>query len=213
MAEVKIYWSEFRREALTDSTIQRLNKVLSLPFQLSRTSAKMSQEISFFSKMLLHEVLENEFNIKNPLSHFTKDSNGKPVFPNLDLHFNISHSNELVGIAVCEKAKIGFDIQIQKDYSQGILPKVFCEFEQQAYQESDEPDHFFFDVWSKKEASVKATGKGIKTGLNSFSVLEKRLDLDQHELHLEPVQIKENYFSAVAVNNPISKISIQNFQI
>lgn len=209
MAEVKIYWGEFNEKALDTSTVSQLNSLLLPDFQLDLQNYKKPAAISFFAKIMLNDILEKDYSLYNALNYFEKDSNGKPNIKNENLHFNISHSKNIVAIAISEIATIGIDVQYRKSFSPAIVPKVFSESELKIYEQQHNQTNFFFDTWSKKEASVKATGNGIKTGLSSFSVLQKQLELDNHQLHLETIKIIDGYSSAIALNHPISSIKIE----
>ncbi|MFT6715967.1 MAG: 4'-phosphopantetheinyl transferase [Saprospiraceae bacterium] len=212
MAEVKIYWFEFHEQALSKDAVTELNKVLHHEFLLDFESALPAHKVSFYAKWMLHKILEKDFSLKNALSTFTKDQHGKPSIQQENLHFNISHSGKLISIAICETAEIGLDIQQVKKYSEGVAKRIFCSEETELYLDAVEKSTFFFDTWSKKEASVKATGLGIKTGLSTFSVAEKTVYLDNKQLHLQEVKIKKGYSSAIAVNHPISKIIIKEYR-
>lgn len=208
MAEVTIYWNEFSENKLGDDKVTHLNQLLLPDFQLDLNRSKKPQQLSFFAKMLLNDILERDFEIVNALNSFRKDEHGKPSIQE-DLHFNISHSENLIAIAICTKAEIGIDMQKEKSFSERVLPKVLNIDEQQEYDKSNRKESLFFDIWSKKEACVKATGKGIKTGLTSFSVLDSIVPLDNHQLHLQSINIKKGFSSAIAVNYPISNIIIK----
>lgn len=212
MAEVKIYWFEFREEALSKDAVTQLNKVLHKDFHLDFENALPAHKVSFYAKLMLHNILEKDFSLKNALSSFTKDQHGKPSIQQENLHFNLSHSGKLISVAICEKASIGIDVQLIKKYSEGVAKRIFSESENAHYLNSSEQEKFFFDTWSKKEASVKATGRGIKTGLRSFSVSKQTVVVDKQELHLQEIYIKEGYSAAVAVNSPISNIVIKEYK-
>lgn len=209
MAEVKIYWQEYTEEALQQRSIDALNNSLQKEFQLDIKKSTVPQKISFFSKLMLNQILEKDFAISNPLKTFQKDEHGKPSIIANDLHFNISHSNKIISVAVCENAAVGIDVQLIKKYSERVTSKVFTENEKNLYNASKDKQSFFFDTWSKKEASVKATGKGIKTGLSQFSVIENIISVDQKTIHLQKIEIKKGYSSAIALGSPISKVIIK----
>ncbi|MFT6746258.1 MAG: 4'-phosphopantetheinyl transferase [Glaciecola sp.] len=212
MAEVKIYWFEFHEEALSKDAVTELNKVLHKDFYLDLESALPAHKVSFYAKWMLHKILEKDFSLKNALRSFTKDQHGKPTIQQEKLHFNLSHSGKLISVAICEIAEIGIDVQLIKKYSEGVAKRIFSDSENTHYLNSNEPEKFFFDTWSKKEASVKATGRGIKTGLRSFSVDKETVVVDNQELHLQEIYIKEGYSSAIAVNHPISNIVIKEYK-
>jgi len=213
LAEVIVYWSEYNENSLEHGAVSELNKHLSPDFHLDYNNSKKPQRLSFFAKMMLSNILEKDFLIEQPLSTFKKDMHGKPSIDRQDLYFNISHSKNLVSIAVCKKASIGIDVQLIKSFSPGVAKRVFHDIETKEYNASKEQQNYFFNTWSKKEASVKATGFGIKTGLTTFSVTEKTLQLNNQELHLAQLKIKEGYSAAIAVNHPISNIIIKKFDL
>lgn len=98
---------------------------------------------------------------------------GKPYLPNrCDVSFNISHSGELaLGVLLTEATgEIGCDIeQIKRDSrcnsKNRIMRRAFTEAERSTVQESDDPTAEFYAVWTKKEAYLKYTGKGITVPL------------------------------------------------
>ena len=209
MAEVKIYWGTFDAKTLNKDNVSRLNNSIPKDYQLNLQEAKKTAQVSFFAKLMLNEILETEYELKDPLSTFNKDEYGKPSIQHKNLHFNISHSNDIIGIAISEVSNIGFDLQAHKSFNPKIIHRVFTEPEHQGHKEATDKSSFFFDTWSRKEASVKATGKGIKTGLSTFSVLQNVIELENQELHLENLKIIDGFSAAIAVNHPISNVVIK----
>ncbi len=76
------------------------------------------------SKLLKQKVLGKEY------SSITLGEHGKPTLPSASVHFNVSHSENLVGIALCEK-EIGFDIQAPRKFSEFLVQKAFTKNEQE----------------------------------------------------------------------------------
>ena len=208
MAHVKIYWSEYTEKALTPAAVQSLNQDLAKKFHLNIGEKNATKKISFFSKLMLHEILSTHYSLKNPLQNFRKNKEGKPSIGRQNLHFNISHSNNLVCVAICTEAPIGVDVQHIRKFSEMLIPRVLTPEEKQEYSKCSDKQQFFFSTWSKKEACVKATGIGIKIGLKNFSVNEKTAIVQHSTLYLMPLKLKESYSAAVAVKCPISKITV-----
>jgi 4'-phosphopantetheinyl transferase len=217
LAEVSIYWEEFNENRLNETIVSKLNQDLLPEFQLDLKTATAPQQLSFYAKVMLSNILDRYFSIKNSLKTFKKDIHGKPSIEQEDLYFNISHSKNIVSIAICKKAPIGIDVQKIKKYSEGVAKRVFHKVEAEEYLKCDDQSIYFFDTWSKKEAAVKATGRGIKTGLTSFNVQSladgSSLMLDEQELYLQSISIKEGFSSAIAVNHEITDVIINNFQL
>lgn len=109
---------------------------------------------------------------------FNYSLNGKPelIGENSDegLNFNVSYSNELILYAVSLNRRVGVDIEfIRQDFAdEQIVERFFSK------QETDKflslPKNIrkeaFFTCWTRKEAYLKATGKGITSGMDQFAV-------------------------------------------
>ncbi len=79
---------------------------------------------------------------------FTK--NGKPYTK--DMFFNISHSEDLVVLALAD-CEIGIDIEKIRDVDFKIAEKYF----DKVVSNNEE----FFDIWTKKESVIKYLGKTL----------------------------------------------------
>ena len=101
--------------------------------------------------------------------------NGKPYAENFpDVHFSISHTNNLSLVAFCDK-EIGIDCEnTQRDISTDILSRYFSKEEVSAFSTSA------ITLWVTKEAFVKYTGKGFAMGRDEIKIpyFENELSLD-----------------------------------
>lgn len=109
---------------------------------------------------------------------FETNEHGKPHLAQLqrtaDIHFNLSHSGGLALVGICLNDEIGVDIERIRSLSnmEGMARKVFSAREQQEFQslpEGIKPEGFF-NAWTRKEALIKAWGRGFRHPLQSFSV-------------------------------------------
>lgn len=100
---------------------------------------------------------------------YRRSEHGKPYLCNhTALHINISHSGNYA-VCAASDCPIGVDLQQIRKVNFNICKKYFTS-DEQLYVGCDEQR--FFEIWSKKESRVKATGTGITIPLNSFSVLD-----------------------------------------
>ncbi len=93
------------------------------------------------------------------------DANGKPLFSNAGVHFNISHSGPTV-VAAFSGSPVGIDIESRgrcRDFV-GIARRFFHPSEATAVAESEDEAHFL-RLWTGKEAMLKLSGEGISGGL------------------------------------------------
>ncbi|MGZ8191242.1 MAG: 4'-phosphopantetheinyl transferase family protein [Methylococcaceae bacterium] len=96
---------------------------------------------------------------------------GKPyLVDNPELVFNISHSANILAITVSLNCQLGVDIECYKQRANlsALVGKCFA-YEEVAYW-SNLPEAQktleFYRFWTRKEAFVKAIGRGIALGLN-----------------------------------------------
>lgn len=94
---------------------------------------------------------------------------GKPYLSDYpELFFNLSHSGSWVLIGVAS-SDVGVDIEVISARSglPGLVEKCFAPTEREYWQQLplNQQTAVFFDFWTRKEAFVKAAGRGIALGL------------------------------------------------
>ena len=103
---------------------------------------------------------------------------GKPALVQTftDLRFNLSHSGDLALIAVTRGREVGVDVErVQRDIEFDPIVEHYFE-PAEAWDLRTAPPHErvgkFFDLWTRKEACVKAEGGGLgmKTHSDRFGV-------------------------------------------
>lgn len=100
-------------------------------------------------------------------------THGKPELTSYpDIHFNISHCEE---IAVCalSRHEIGVDIEKIRPFRDSIIRKALTLEEQEFLKQmsTDDRSHWewFFRLWTLKESRIKHSGMGLSMPLDSFS--------------------------------------------
>lgn len=92
------------------------------------------------------------------------NEHGKPISENK--FFNVSHSHGYV-VFVLDNAPIGIDIEQIKSFNQSLIDFVSNDEEKKYIHD----DTSFFEIWTNKEALVKALGTGIKIRPNQIPAL------------------------------------------
>lgn len=102
---------------------------------------------------------------------------GKPylVSPPRDLAFNLSHTRGMAAVAVAEARDIGVDVEAlaQTRDVLRVAERFFAPGEAAAIRAAtgvEARNDLFFSIWTLKEAVVKAEGRGLSRGLDSFVV-------------------------------------------
>jgi len=122
----------------------------------------------------LRHVLAHYLNQTAASIVFTSNQYGKPeVINKLNLQFNISHSRDLIVIAVGQNNPVGIDIEYfsPRPYH-GIANNLFSTQEINAYKQAPHALKMltFFSIWSQKEAFIKACGMGLSYPTKTFTV-------------------------------------------
>ena len=134
------------------------------------------------------------------------------------IQFNLAHSADIALIAITKQHAIGVDIEKIKDKDiMAIAKRFFSPPEITALQQLPVLEQLpaFFRLWTRKEALVKAIGKGLSISLSSFSVsiAEKpeQISLENRSWSLVSLAIHPDFQSALASDQPITSVSIWRF--
>ena len=120
----------------------------------------------------------------DPVAHaFSIGPYGKPYLPGAPA-YNLSHSGRWVACAVSRDEPIGIDVETfahLRDY-RDLVPDITHPGERHCIEQapSEQRLALFKRCWTRKEAVLKATGKGLSDGLQGIDVR-----LDQSEPMLD----------------------------
>jgi len=141
----------------------------------------------------------------------TEGPHGKPMLaPGSGgrVGFNVSHSGELVLVAIAHDRELGVDVERHGAVDiHSIASAVFSPREQAALfaMELAAQADAFFRLWARKEAILKAEGGGFLLPTTTFSVTLARNDarilegLEPRRWWLQDLPVPEGYAAALAV--------------
>jgi len=130
-----------------------------------------------FSQGVLRNILSQY--LQMPPRHIRFESNdfGKPFLANplpsfRRLEFNMSHSETLVLVGVTMERLVGVDTEFVRriDGIDSVSANYFTASECDLIRSvpANQKDHVFYVCWTRKEAFIKAVGKGLSIPLRSF---------------------------------------------
>lgn len=141
-------------------------------------------------------------------------------------HFNVSHSGSLLVCALTEVAPIGVDIErVRRQPKAAAIAKRFfsaAEAQRVLAAPADSVAAVFSEIWTRKEAFLKATGEGFSRDLDGFTVSSGPGEIPRLE-HIEGPDDDpalwslrafvpaESYVGALAVRAPIGEVLLQRF--
>ena len=136
----------------------------------------------------------------------TGEKGQKPVIssPALPIHFNISHSRDLVLIAIGGK-QLGVDLEKIDpafDYT-ALLEEHFSEAEREFIAVAQDPLKTFYFLWTRKEALTKAWGTGLLENLKEVSALETntRTDNEKKSWNVKSFYADQEYPAAISYSS------------
>ena len=138
-----------------------------------------------------------------------ESKNGKPFTTGGDLPFSLSRTNNLFAFVIGRSNQfLGIDIEQIKpgiDFT-NISRNYFSIKEQQLilfFDKIADQNRAFFEIWTRKEALLKAIGVGINTELSKVQVLEGGNHID-----IAGVKINADSFKITTIMNNRALISI-----
>ena len=171
----------------------------------------------------LREVLGRYLDAKPESLQFAYGAYGKPALDgehkSTRLRFNMSHSHNLALLGVTEDNEIGVDVEYMRADFAGadIAQRFFSRAEVATFNRLAEEDRVaaFFRCWTRKEAFIKATGKGMSQSLDEFDVTlapgvaAELLRVDQEDAtrwFLSDIDVGREYAAALVVEGRVSRI-------
>jgi 4'-phosphopantetheinyl transferase len=117
------------------------------------------------SRAILRQILSRYTDRNASELRFSYGSFGKPALTNSSIHFNVSHSRDLFVCAVDRESEVGVDVEYIEDVGEidSISAQSFTVHERLQLARCHPNNRLvvFFQLWTRKEAFLKATGHGL----------------------------------------------------
>ncbi len=94
------------------------------------------------------------------------DANDKPL--SKQTFFSISHSGDIVLMAICKDSEIGIDIEYKSDAKGSSVKNYICSPEELDHIKDDND---FYKIWTSKESLLKCVGSGLVNELKKVNSL------------------------------------------
>jgi 4'-phosphopantetheinyl transferase len=138
------------------------------------------------------------------------------------LAFSISHAGTLVAVALALDARVGLDVEsldrrLQLD---PLAERIFNPTDLARFRTLPPASRHaaFFRAWTGKEAILKAQGIGLFGGVQEISVpMEEKSNSttvpgpDKSTWHLVPLTVPAGYLGAVACDDPLQNVLMQDY--
>jgi 4'-phosphopantetheinyl transferase len=184
------FW-QWCRQQLPERIITKIDK--------KRSHTKV--QTSILGYLLLQEALRrNHLDESLEMLHCSQE--GRPsIAPTFD--FNISHSDQYVVCALSKQHHVGLDIEKMKPISLAVLRTFFNHDEWIAMHQKADSQQGFYQLWTQKEAVVKADGRGLNVPLKDIVVSNNQSSLGGNTWFLQEIPLNHAYMMHVATDQPI----------
>lgn len=154
--------------------------------QVLRYRFREDAQACLYGKLLLLRCLEELGIHQLRLEDLAYTSHQRPYFNGVAVDFNISHSGKFVVCAAAENIRLGIDIEQIKPVDVNDFQDQFSDDEMRLIRSDHGSLVNFYNLWTKKEALIKADGKGLSIPLKQISVIGADVGEEhQHRRHEE----------------------------
>ncbi len=171
-------WRTFLK--LAAPAIQNLRQTLSREedVRASKFYFEKDRRAFIIARGVLRTILGRYLDTEPDQISFCYNPYGKPALDvfskEMQLNFSLSHSHELAMYAFTYSRQIGIDVEYMRsdvDYEQ-LAIHSFSQCENDVFLSLPDAvrQQAFFSCWTRKEAYIKARGKGLSIPLNCFDV-------------------------------------------
>jgi 4'-phosphopantetheinyl transferase len=178
------------------------------------------------ARAALRHLLGRELGIPAADLEFEYGPHGKPALCSRRhgeaLRFNVSHSADLVLIGLVRGREIGVDLEFHRGMNDRdqVATRFFSANEVREYLQlaDEERKQAFYDCWTRKEAVIKAIGRGLAFPLSGFDV-SLSADVGQCSLRfanpgdgpwcLHAFHPRDDYSGAVVVQGAACHLDLQ----
>ncbi|MEO6850667.1 MAG: 4'-phosphopantetheinyl transferase superfamily protein [Mucilaginibacter sp.] len=187
--EINHQWSE---PELAD----KLNLLpVALQQQALRKRLWVDKQLSIAGKLLLLQVMR-ELRIDQPLYDLKYTEYHRPYFY-ADFDFNIAHSGNIVVCCGTLTGRVGIDIEKIKEINITDYSDYFTPDEWRLINSYPDKHNGFYDMWTRKEAVLKAMGTGLNTSLLDIDVVTNNKSFEGVEYYIRKLDINKDYSSHI----------------
>jgi 4'-phosphopantetheinyl transferase len=131
---------------------------------------------------------------------------GRPRLPGAGLHASVSHSGDVVAVALTAAGPVGVDVEAVRAIDLDAITDTVCG---PAERRQLRTPADFYSFWTRKEAVLKATGDGLRRPMTDVHVTPPdsvpkllRLGSTRPACQLADLAVRDGYRAAVAVLGP-----------
>jgi 4'-phosphopantetheinyl transferase len=167
--------------------------------KINRYKFWQDRDTTLMGKLLLRKGLLDFDRANHPLHAIKYTANNKPYLDD-DIHFNVSHSGLLTVVALSDTDDIGIDVEKIEPVNPADFVYCFTESEYRQILALPDPTKTFYQLWTRKEAFLKAIGTGLSL---SPAQVDARSNISWNNItwFLHQINLNDSYICHLASTN------------
>ncbi len=162
------------------------------------------------SKLLLEILVRKMIPDQNFFWYlYQKDSFSKPYFKGLEINFSSSHHERFSIVCAAKKVQCGIDSELIKPLGVNMYNNFLHPNEKKFIDQQLNPQVAFYEIWTKKEAVLKASGLGISQELQSIDANENVVRINDEKYFTKELNISENSITYIATDHEITQLNLE----
>jgi phosphopantetheinyl transferase len=223
MNRVRIYFarvpSDKSRDQINDALQNRWLHELSVQKRASiqRLINNKDRLSSLLGQRLLKRCAEDEGINDFSLADIQYPETGKPYWHSRGTHqldFNITHSEDVILVAMSRVLKVGVDVEKIRKLKYLNFKMVMSAEELMQIRQAPE---LFFNLWSKKEAVVKAANTAGIIRMRDVNLDKDQAMLDDVCWHLESLSklmdLEDTFSAHLATSQPVADLILKKISV
>lgn len=138
---------------------------------------------------------------------YQKDSFSRPHFKGLDINFSSAHHESFSIVCAAIKKQCGIDSELIKPLDINVYSDFLHVNEKEFVHQQPNPQTTFYEIWTKKEAVLKASGLGISHELQLIDAHKNIIQINDRKYFTEELDISENSITYIAADQEISQLN------
>ena len=155
-------------------------------------------QLCLYGKLLIRQIAREMGYPGDILPQIRYSTYSRPYVADEAADFNTSHSGSIVAVAMSSKGRLGIDIEAIRAVELSDFKGYFPEAEFAEITASADPLRSFYKQWTRKEALMKADGRGMHLELSKIEIEGNEGRIGAARWFLTPLHFGNNYSAHLA---------------
>jgi 4'-phosphopantetheinyl transferase len=177
--------------------------------EMDRWRNPMDRQTRVLGRLLVRLALETLGLDPAVLAGWRVDRFGRPGLPGCPADCSLSHSGGLVAAAVGWPGRVGVDVEVLAPLPLEALDAAFGSGEMADIRSAPEPARRALELWTGKEAALKADGRGMSLDPALVDARGEAIRLDGEVWRILRPELTPGWLCALATNQPASEVNVR----